>query len=142
MKIIADLRSDTVTRPSPAMRAAIAGAEVGDDVLETFGRVVSEEIRTEDIAGRLGGDEFCLLFPYVPANVASICLERVRKKFASITFTTEAGDTFSVSATFGIVDLDSQVATQDDLIELAAKSLYKAKKLGRNNPAANGEPYA
>ncbi len=29
-----DLRSDTVTRPSPAMRRAIADAEVGDDVLD------------------------------------------------------------------------------------------------------------
>jgi len=117
------------------------GHQVGDDVLETFGRVISEEIRAEDIAGRLGGDEFCLLFPYVPAKVASICLERVRKKFASITFTTEAGDTFSVSATFGIVDLDSRVDAQDDLIELADKSLYKAKELGRNNTVANGLPY-
>ena len=33
MPIIVDLRSDTVTRPSPAMRQAIAEAEVGDDVL-------------------------------------------------------------------------------------------------------------
>ena len=33
MTEIVDLRSDTVTRPSPAMRAAIAAAEVGDDVL-------------------------------------------------------------------------------------------------------------
>ena len=33
MKNIVDLRSDTVTQPSPEMRAAIAGAEVGDDVL-------------------------------------------------------------------------------------------------------------
>lgn len=33
MNSVADLRSDTVTKPSPAMRAAIAAAEVGDDVL-------------------------------------------------------------------------------------------------------------
>ncbi len=117
------------------------GHQVGDDVLETFGRVISEEIRTEDIAGRLGGDEFCLLFPYVPANVAAICLERVRKKFASVTFTTEAGDTFSASATFGIADLESQDAAQEDLIELADQSLYKAKELGRNCTVANGLPY-
>ena len=117
------------------------GHQVGDDVLETFGRVISEEIRTEDIAGRLGGDEFSLLFPYVPANVAAICLERVRKKFASITFTTEAGETFSASATFGIADLESKDAAQEDLIELADRSLYKAKELGRNCTVANGAPY-
>ena len=32
MEQLIDLRSDTVTKPSPAMRAAMAGAEVGDDV--------------------------------------------------------------------------------------------------------------
>lgn len=117
------------------------GHQVGDDVLETFGRVIIEEIRAEDIAGRLGGDEFSLLFPYVPANVAAICLERIRKKFASITFTTEAGETFSASATFGIVDLQSEEAAQEALIELADQSLYKAKELGRNCTVANGERY-
>ncbi len=117
------------------------GHQVGDDVLETFGRVISEEIRAEDIPGRLGGDEFCLLFPYVPANVAAICLERVRKKFAAITFTTEAGETFSVTATFGIVDLPTGGATEEELLELADQSLYQAKELGRNCAVANGAPY-
>ena len=117
------------------------GHQVGDDVLETFGRVISEEIRAEDVSGRIGGDEFSLLFPYVPANVAAICLERVRKKFAAITFTTEAGETFSATATFGIADLESGDAPHEDLIELADQSLYKAKELGRNCIAANGVPY-
>lgn len=117
------------------------GHQVGDEVLETFGRVISEEIRTEDISGRLGGDEFCLLFPYVPANVAAICLERIRKKFASVTFTTESGETFSVSATFGIVDLPTGGATQEELLELADQSLYQAKELGRNCTVANGASY-
>lgn len=117
------------------------GHQVGDDVLETFGRLISEEIRVEDVAGRLGGDEFSLLFPYIPANVAAICLERVRKKFASITFTTEAGETFSATATFGIADLQSEDAAQEALIELADQSLYKAKELGRDCIVANGAPY-
>ena len=117
------------------------GHQVGDDVLETFGRLISEEIRVEDVAGRLGGDEFSSLFPYIPANVAAICLERVRKKFASITFTTEAGETFSATATFGIADLQSEDAAQEALIELADQSLYKAKELGRDCIVANGAPY-
>ena len=117
------------------------GHQAGDEVLKTFGRIVSEEIRTEDIAGRLGGDEFCLLFPYVPANVAAICLERIRRKFASATFTTDEEKTFSVSATFGITDLTPETATQEELIESADQSLYKAKELGRNCTVVNGEPY-
>ncbi|MCA9269881.1 MAG: low specificity L-threonine aldolase, partial [Planctomycetales bacterium] len=46
-----DLRSDTVTRPTPAMRQAIAEAEVGDDVIDVDPTVAKLEAR---IAGMLG----------------------------------------------------------------------------------------
>jgi threonine aldolase len=50
MKII-DLRSDTVTTPSPAMRQAIAKAEVGDDVFEGDPTVKRLESRVAEILG-------------------------------------------------------------------------------------------
>jgi threonine aldolase len=46
-----DLRSDTVTRPTPAMRAAIAEAEVGDDV---YGEDPSVNALEAEVAGLLG----------------------------------------------------------------------------------------
>lgn len=60
MKII-DLRSDTVTKPSPAMREAIASAEVGDDVLRDDPTV----IKLEQEVARLLGKEASL---YVPSG--------------------------------------------------------------------------
>ena len=48
-----DLRSDTVTRPTPAMREAIARAEVGDDV---FGEDPSVRALEEETAALLGKD--------------------------------------------------------------------------------------
>ena len=54
-----DLRSDTVTRPSPAMRRAMADAEVGDDVLDHDPTTLKLE---ERIAGLLG-KEAALFFP-------------------------------------------------------------------------------
>ena len=50
MKII-DLRSDTVTRPSPEMRQAMAAAEVGDDVFEDDPTVKKLEQKTAEILG-------------------------------------------------------------------------------------------
>src|SRR5262245_45733010 len=47
-----DLRSDTVTRPTPAMRAAMAQAEVGDDVLREDPTVRRLEERTAEILGK------------------------------------------------------------------------------------------
>ena len=50
-----DLRSDTVTRPTPAMRAAMAAAEVGDDVYGEDPTVNRLEARAAEIFGREAG---------------------------------------------------------------------------------------
>ncbi len=52
MSRIADLRSDTLTRPTPAMRAAMAAAEVGDDVFGEDPTVLALEGRSAAIAGK------------------------------------------------------------------------------------------
>ena len=55
MNHIIDLRSDTVTRPSPAMRRAMAEAEVGDDVYREDPTVNRLEQRAAEIFGREAG---------------------------------------------------------------------------------------
>ena len=52
MPDIIDLRSDTVTRPTPAMRAAIAAAEVGDDVFNEDPTVRRLEERVAAVVGK------------------------------------------------------------------------------------------
>ena len=66
---IVDLRSDTVTRPTPAMRAAMAAAEVGDDVMHEDPTVNRLEERVADLLGK----EAAL---YVPSGTMSnqICV--------------------------------------------------------------------
>ena len=59
-----DLRSDTVTRPTPAMRAAMNGAEVGDDV---FGEDPTVNRLEEAVADRLGKEAAV----YVPSGTMS-----------------------------------------------------------------------
>lgn len=54
-----DLRSDTVTRPSAAMRQAMAAAEVGDDVLGDDGSVIALQAEVAGLAGKEAG----LFFP-------------------------------------------------------------------------------
>jgi threonine aldolase len=66
-----DLRSDTVTRPSPAMRRAMAEAEVGDDVLD--GDPTTR--RLEDRVAELLGQEAALFFPSgTQANQTGVAL--------------------------------------------------------------------
>lgn len=115
------------------------GHNMGDKVLEAFASVIRDEIRTEDIGGRLGGDEFCIIFPYAHAEVAAICLERIRRKFERIPFETEDGTKFHSSATFGAADMLPVDIEQEAFTELADQSLYAAKELGRNCVVANGK---
>lgn len=71
---IIDLRSDTVTRPSPGMREAIAGAEVGDDVLGDDPTV----LRLEERMARLLGKEAALFVPSgTMANTLSLISQTV-----------------------------------------------------------------
>ena len=66
-----DLRSDTVTRPSPAMRRAMADAEVGDDVLDGDPTVARLEARTAELLGK----PRALFFPSgTMANQAAVWL--------------------------------------------------------------------
>jgi threonine aldolase len=68
---VVDLRSDTVTRPTPAMRAAIAAAEVGDDQLGDDPTVRALEERVASLLGK----EAALLFPTgIMANQTAIAL--------------------------------------------------------------------
>ncbi len=68
---IVDLRSDTVTRPSPGMRRAIAEAEVGDDVLGDDPTVARLQERTAELLGK----EAALFFPSgTQANQVGILL--------------------------------------------------------------------
>src|SRR6186713_43823 len=52
MSLIIDLRSDTVTRPSPAMRQVMASAEVGDDVFNEDPSVRELEAATAELLGK------------------------------------------------------------------------------------------
>src|SRR5271155_4613798 len=67
---VIDLRSDTVTRPTPGMRAAMAGAVVGDDVFRDDPTV----IRLEERVAALLGKEAAL---FVPSGTMSnqICVK-------------------------------------------------------------------
>lgn len=68
---IVDLRSDTVTRPTPAMREAMAGAEVGDDVLDGDPTTRALEERVAALLGK----ERALFFPSgIQANQTALAI--------------------------------------------------------------------
>src|SRR5690606_8746714 len=57
------------------------GHQVGDQLLQVAGRVISANMRKMDVAARYGGDEFILLLPHATAEEAVSVIERVREQF-------------------------------------------------------------
>ncbi len=108
------------------------GHQVGDEVLATFGKILLEELRGEDVPGRYGGDEFFMLFPNVSASQATASVERIRQRFQEHVFPAGNNASFSTSATFAVADLTEEHENGKDLLNCVDKILYKAKDLGRN----------
>ena len=108
------------------------GHQAGDKVLASFGEILSEVKREEDIAGRFGGDEFVLCFPNTHGKDIVSMVERIRATMAEKEFKLADNKRFSVTATFGIAEMDLNSRCQESLFEAADNALYQAKEKGRN----------
>lgn len=107
------------------------GHGAGDEVLQTVGNIIRSEMRGGDIAGRLGGDEFCMILVGADEDEAVAVAERVRTRLTTLAFGLGVGSPFTVTATFGIAETQKD-GTSQELLERADAALYMAKNKGRN----------
>ena len=107
------------------------GHAAGDEVLEAIGNIVHAELRSTDIAGRLGGDEFCFALPDTGRNECARVAERIRERLGTLAFGMSAGSPFSVTATFGVAESEPDINAKE-LMEAVDRALYRAKSAGRN----------
>ena len=103
----------------------------GDEVLEAIGNIVRAELRPIDVAGRMGGDEFCFALPRTDGNECARVAERIRERLSTMAFGMSTGAAFSVSATFGVAETEPEMDSKE-LMEAADRALYRAKSAGRN----------
>lgn len=112
------------------------GHGAGDAMLQLFAEVMRRTMRTDDVIGRLGGEEFVAMLSGTLAD-AAVAAERVRTAFAAASLD-HAGDrivaTVSVGAACG-----SPHAAIDSLIARADAALYRAKTMGRDRVALTDE---
>ncbi|KAF0233010.1 MAG: diguanylate [Desulfovibrionaceae bacterium] len=108
----------------------IHGHKVGDDVLKTIASTIKSSIRSIDILGRVGGEEFAALFPETNDMQAYILAERLRNRIAIST--QQISQTEPTTVSIGVVTFCGDSEALDQRIQQADKALYKAKGLGRN----------
>lgn len=110
----------------------IYGHLTGDQVLHNMAGACRQAMRSMDLIGRYGGEEFIILVPETAQDGAAQTAERLRQVIAEQRFSTNQG-TLQVTASFGVAtctlngDLDFE-----RLIERADHALYTAKRTGKN----------
>jgi len=107
------------------------GHAAGDHVLQEFARAGREALRETDILGRWGGEEFLLLMPETPVELAVASLERLRTLVFGIRLPPSGCD-LRVSLSAGLAMNDESVKSFEDLVARADAALYRAKNEGRD----------
>ena len=107
------------------------GHAAGDLVLRLLGALLPNVLRVNDLAGRVGGEEFCVLLPEVDGAHAVEVAERLRKGFADASETAE-GLARRVTLSVGVAELHAADETLEALLLRADQALYRAKDGGRD----------
>jgi diguanylate cyclase (GGDEF)-like protein len=109
------------------------GHALGDQILQLVTQIARAELRSADVIGRYGGEEFVIVLPMTNAQQAYPLAERIRAGVAALRVPTEKGDAI-VTLSIGIVEMAHgvQTKTAEELIRFSDKAMYAAKQAGRN----------
>jgi diguanylate cyclase (GGDEF)-like protein len=112
------------------------GHLVGDEVLKEVVRITKAPIRSVDILGRYGGEEFGLILPETNEEGAMILAEKIRNNIENHIFTIKNdGEELKIKLTVSIgvaIFPDDDVTDVKSLIKSADDALYISKDKGRN----------
>jgi diguanylate cyclase (GGDEF)-like protein len=108
------------------------GHLAGDSVLVQIANVMKTSVRSSDLVGRYGGEEFGLLLPETGSKGCRVYAERIRKRIEDTRFDAAANQ-IHVTVSGGIATYpEITVDSVDELWRKADAALYGAKKKGRN----------
>jgi len=91
-----------------------------------------ESIRKSDLAARVGGEEFLILFDNGNPKVVYEIAQRIRQRVETTPIKTANADFFHVSISLGFCSVIPNNDTLEELLKRADDALYSAKKEGRN----------
>jgi diguanylate cyclase (GGDEF)-like protein len=111
------------------------GHPAGDAVLQAIGEVFRTSMRADDIACRYGGEEFTIIMPDTPQDVAVARAERIRRAIEILRLPVEHEILSEFTVSIGVALFPKDGETVEALIRSADLALYKAKHGGRNQIA-------
>lgn len=108
------------------------GHAAGDTVLRRVARLLDQNRRVTDMAGRFGGEEFALILPGTVEHAAGVIVDRLREMIRELSFTGQHGEAFRVTFSAGVAEMLPADQGTVTLIQRADERLYRAKQQGRN----------
>lgn len=106
------------------------GHRTGDHVIKALANFLRHRLRSTDVIGRYGGEEFVVILPECQGHVAVDVLSKICNGFSDIRFATDEGE-ISVTLSAGVAELNA-FRTADGALNAADDALYRQKKAGRN----------
>ena len=105
----------------------------GDKVLQFVAHLLMDSVRPQDIAARIGGEEFVLMLANTPSDAARQVAERIRLNLSSFDKASSEGQLPEpITISMGVFTTTSPNITAEECVESADKAMYEAKETGRN----------
>ncbi|MDR2109987.1 MAG: GGDEF domain-containing protein, partial [Spirochaetaceae bacterium] len=114
------------------------GHMAGDRVLESIALMIKQNVRTEDVPSRFGGEEFTILLPDTGKSAAWVVAERIRTEIAAMKVPWDP-PLPQVTISIGVFIFDKRTnLSSEDIIHRADAALYQSKRRGRNRTTVWG----
>ncbi len=114
------------------------GHAAGDEVLKALAATITGTLRTSDVFGRYGGEEFIILLPETTIENGLVVAERIREKAAALAVPVSSNEVIRFSISAGIVE-SSYSTDINELTKYADAALYMSKENGRNRTTVYGK---
>ena len=108
------------------------GHDAGDKALQMFGGLLNKLTLNENIACRMGGEEFVILLSDTNAQQAQEFANHLRNKIKELKIINNGMNIGPISASIGIAIFDNDDKDINELVKLADQALYQAKENGRD----------
>jgi diguanylate cyclase (GGDEF)-like protein len=116
------------------------GHPFGDETIKEIAKLITEEIREVDSAGRLGGEEFSVILNMTELEGAHLTAERIRKRIEKHAFNF-FDRSAKITVSIGVSQIYSADMDQTDVFHRADAALYQSKERGRNRVTSIGEEH-
>jgi len=107
------------------------GHVIGDEVLKHIATLLKQYLRDKDIIARIGGEEFAILLPDVDISLAFKIADRLRAVLENRIIMIDKKPV-KTTASFGIIEINENINTPKDMMQMVDIALYRAKKEGKN----------